>query len=257
MDWSTTLHDTKDKQNDLIAGRQAVMEAIRSGRSIECLLVARGAEGAAGKITAMAQEQQIPVRYVSRQELNRRVSGTHQGMIAVCAPHQYATVQEILNRAARRQEPPFVILCDALEDPHNVGAILRSAECAGAHGLILGKRRSAGLTQTVAKVSAGAIEYLPVARVTNMARTIDRLKQAGLWIAACDMDGVRYDKQDLTGPIGLVIGSEGKGISRLVREKCDFAVSIPMRGKIQSLNASNAAAVMMYEVRRQRDAGTI
>lgn len=169
-----------------------------------------------------------------------------------CRIYEYATVEEILNVAKQRGEDPFVILLDGLEDPHNLGAIMRTAECAGAHGVIIPKRRSVSITETVAKTSAGAVEYMPCARVTNMARTIEQLQEAGLWIAACDMDGDTLTEADLKGPIGIVIGSEGFGVSRLVREKCDFIVSIPMRGRITSLNASNAASILMYEIVRQR-----
>ena len=166
--------------------------------------------------------------------------------------YEYATVEDILDVAKRRGEDPFVILLDGLEDPHNLGAIMRTAECAGAHGVIIPKRRSVSVTETVAKTSAGAVEYMPCARVTNMARTIEQLQEAGLWIAACDMDGDTLTEANLNGPIGIVIGSEGFGVSRLVREKCDFIVSIPMKGRITSLNASNAASILMYEIVRQR-----
>ena len=180
------------------------------------------------------------------------MAATIKVFIAVVLDYEYATVEEILNVAKQRGEDPFVILLDGLEDPHNLGAIMRTAECAGAHGVIIPKRRSVSITETVAKTSAGAVEYMPCARVTNMARTIEQLQEAGLWIAACDMDGDTLTEADLKGPIGIVIGSEGFGVSRLVREKCDFIVSIPMRGRITSLNASNAASILMYEIVRQR-----
>jgi 23S rRNA (guanosine2251-2'-O)-methyltransferase len=172
--------------------------------------------------------------------------------MAFAAAHKYSTVDEIMSAADVRAESPFIIILDDLEDPHNLGAIMRTAECAGAHGVIIGKNNAVGLTETVAKASAGAIEYMRVARVTNIGRTIDELKERGVWVAACDMDGDNYTDADLKGPIAIVIGNEGKGISRLVKEKCDFTVSIPMTGRISSLNASNAAAILMYEIIRQR-----
>ena len=184
--------------------------------------------------------------------MDRYYDGTHQGVIAFTAAHKYSTVDEIMSAADERAESPFIIILDDLEDPHNLGAIMRTAECAGAHGVIIGKNNAVGLTETVAKASAGAIEYMRVARVTNIGRTIDELKDRGIWIAACDMDGDNYTDADLKGPIAIVIGNEGKGISRLVKEKCDFTVSIPMSGRISSLNASNAAAILMYEIIRQR-----
>lgn len=235
---------------NIIAGRNAVTEALESGREIEKIVVADGTGGSVKKIIAAAKERKLKVEYRERSWLDRFYDGAHQGVIAFAAAHKYSTVDEILAAA----EQPFIIILDDLEDPHNLGAIMRTAECAGAHGIIIGKNNAVGLTETVAKASAGAIEYMKVARVTNIGRTIDELKDRGVWVAACDMDGVSYTGADLTGPIAIVIGNEGKGISRLVKEKCDFVVSIPMLGKISSLNASNAAAILMYEIRRQRDA---
>ena len=176
----------------------------------------------------------------------------HQGVIAQSAPYSYAEVSDILENASSKGESPFIVILDGIEDPHNLGAIMRSAEGAGAHGVIIPKRRAAELTDTAVKASAGAAEYMPCARVTNIARTIDELKEKGVWIWGCDMGGENYSDADLSGGIALVIGNEGKGISRIVREKCDFTVSIPMRGRIESLNASNAAAVLMYEIDRRR-----
>ncbi|MCB6994088.1 23S rRNA (guanosine(2251)-2'-O)-methyltransferase RlmB [bacterium 210820-DFI.6.37] len=239
---------------DTIIGRNAVMEALKSEREIEKLIVAKGAEGSIRKIIGMARDKKIPVHYSDKTGLDRIAGGkNHQGAIAQVSDYSYCQVEDILRRASERGEDPFLIILDGLEDPHNLGAVMRTAECCGAHGVIIPKRRSAGLTETVAKASAGAIEYMLCAKVANIGQTIDKLKKQGVWVAACDMDGELYTKQDLKGSLALVIGSEGSGISRLVREKCDFAVSIPMRGRITSLNASNAAAILMYEVVRQRD----
>ena len=242
------------RPGNVIAGRNAVTEALRSGREIERILIADGSEGSISKIVALAKERGISVRFEDRRALDRITDEVHQGVVAYAAAAKYSSVSEILRTAEARGEDPFIMILDDIEDPHNLGAIMRTAECAGAHGIIIGKDRAAGLTETVAKASAGAIEYMKVAQVTNIARTVDQLKEKGVWIAACDMDGDEYTKADLTGAIGLVIGNEGKGISRLVREKCDFVVSIPMVGKISSLNASNAASILMYEVVRQRSA---
>lgn len=230
------------------------MEALRSGREIEKLLVGKGAEGSIKKIVAMAKDRKLPIRMQEKSVLDREAgSGNHQGVIAYASAHEYVELEDILELAKKRGEDPFVIILDNLEDPHNLGAIMRSAECAGAHGVVISKRRSVGLTETVAKASAGAIEYMPCAKVSNLVQAIEKLKKAGLWIAACDMGEQNYHQADLKGPLGLVIGSEGFGIGKLVKENCDFVVSIPMCGKINSLNASNAAAILMYEVRRQRD----
>lgn len=239
---------------DTIIGRNAVLEALKSDREIEKLIVGKGAEGSIKKITAMAKDKKIPIHYSDKAALDRiAASGTHQGVIAQVSSYAYCEVEDILERAAERGEDPFLIILDGLEDPHNLGAIMRTAECCGAHGIVIPKRRSAGLTETVAKASAGAIEYMLCAKVSNIAQTIEKLKERGVWAAACDMGGEPYTKQDLTGSLAIVIGSEGAGISRLVREKCDFVVTIPMKGNITSLNASNAAAILMYEVVRQRD----
>lgn len=244
----------KEKKTDMIIGRNPVAEALKSGREMERILIQKGAGGSVGKILSMAKEQGVILQYEEKEFLDRKAGGgRHQGVIAFVSAHEYAGVEDMLALAEQRGEPPFLIVLDELEDPHNLGAVMRTAECAGAHGVIISRRRAGGLTETVARTSAGAVEYLPCARVTNIPRTLDELKKEGIWVYACDMDGETYWKQDLTGPVALVIGSEGRGISRLVREKCDFAVSIPMVGKITSLNASNAAAILMYEVRKQRD----
>ena len=241
-------------EGNLLFGRNPVMEALRAGRDMDRLLVEREPEGSLRKIIGMAKDAGIPVIPAEKAALDRAAgSGTHQGVVAYVSSHEYSTVEAILEAAGEKGEDPFLVILDGLEDPHNLGAIMRTAEGAGAHGVIIPKRRSVGLTETVAKSSAGAIEYMPVARVTNIARTVETLKENGIWIAACDMGDCNYYEANLTGGIALVIGSEGFGISRLVKEKCDFTVSMPMMGKISSLNASCAAAVLLYEVRRQRD----
>lgn len=239
---------------DMITGRNAVLEALKSDREIEKLIVAKGAEGSIRKITGMAKDKKIPVQYREKAALDRIVGrNSHQGVIAQVSEYTYCTLDDILRRAEERGEDPFIMILDGLEDPHNLGAVMRTAECCGAHGIVIPKRRSAGITETVAKASAGAVEYMLCARVSNIGQAIDQLKERGMWVAACDMGGKAYTEQDLTGSLAVVIGSEGTGISRLVREKCDFVVSIPMKGKITSLNASNAAAILMYEVVRQRE----
>jgi 23S rRNA (guanosine2251-2'-O)-methyltransferase len=230
-----------------------VTEALKSGRTIDKVLIQKEAEGSAKKIASMARERKLQVQYVDKMVLDRLAPGRpHQGVAAYAAAHAYVGIEEILALAASRHEDPLVIILDGLEDPHNLGAVLRSADGAGAHGVIIPSRRAVGLTEVVAKASAGAIEYVPVAKVGNLSRTIDLLKQKGLWIAAVDMDGETYSKASLKGPLALVIGGEGSGVSKLVREKSDYIISIPMKGHVNSLNASNAAAIMLYEAARQR-----
>lgn len=237
---------------NLIVGRNPVTEALKSGREIDKLLVS-ATEGSMIKILAQAKEKGIPVMKVEKAALDRIAPGqAHQGVAAYISPYEYAELDDIFAKADAAGEEPFIIILDNLEDPHNLGAIMRTAECAGAHGIIIPKRRACGLTDVVAKASAGAIEYMPCVKVTNIAQTIEELKEKGIWVAACDMGGQEYYKADLTGKLAVVVGSEGFGISKLVREKCDFVVSMPMLGKITSLNASNAAAVIIYEVRKQR-----
>lgn len=239
---------------NVIIGRNPLMEALKNDREIEKILIGKGAEGSVTKIVGMAKDKGIPLYQSDKLTLDRIACGRpHQGVIAYASAYSYGDMEDIYNKAAAKNEDPFVIILDNLEDPHNLGAIMRTAECAGAHGIIIPKRRSCGLTEVVAKTSAGAIEYMPVVKVANIGQTIDQLKEDGFWVAACDMGGNLYYKQDLTGKLAIVIGSEGFGISQLVRKKCDFVVSMPMVGEITSLNASNAAAVLMYEVRRQRD----
>lgn len=230
------------------------MEALKSGREIEKLQIAKDAEGSIRKIIGMAKEKSIPYQFVEKSALDRIAEGrAHQGVIASVSTFAYCDPEDILAAARQKGEDPFVIILDGIEDPHNLGAIMRTADGAGAHGIIIPKRRAAGITDVVAKAAAGAVEYVPVARVSNIAQTIDKLKEMGVWIGACDMDGTEYNKANLKGSLALVIGAEGQGIGRLVKEKCDFALSIPMSGRISSLNASNAAAILMYEVRRQRN----
>ncbi len=238
--------------SDIVAGRNAVTEALKGGRHVERVYIAEGSDRRAAKIRDLAAELGVPVRRVERKVLDRMTDEVHQGVAAVCAAAGYASIDDIFSAAREKGEDPFIIILDGIEDPRNLGAIMRTAECAGAHGIITGRNRAAGLTAAAAKASAGAVEYMKVARTANIARTIDGLKERGLWIFACDMDGQDYTEADLGGAAGLVIGNEGSGISRLVKEKCDFTVSIPMFGRISSLNASNAAAVLMYEVVRQR-----
>ena len=239
---------------DKILGRNPVLEAIRSGRNIDKILVKKGKyEGSIVPIIKKAKDAGIIIQEVDKAKLDRISEGeNHQGVIAYVSAYEYVSVKDILDRAAKKDEPPFVIICDKITDPHNLGAILRTANCVGAHGVIIPKRGSVGVNSTVVKTSAGAAEYTPVAKVTNIASTIDELKKSGMWIAAADMDGEEMYKVDLKGSLGIVIGSEGEGIGRLVKEKCDFIASIPMSGEINSLNASVAAAVLMYEALRQR-----
>ena len=247
--------EDRAERSDLLIGRNPVTEALKSGRSMEKVILQKGGGGSLGMIARMAKDRGIVVEETEKAALDRLAAGgAHQGAAAVVSAHSYAELEDVLKAAADRGEDPLLVVLDGIEDPHNLGAIMRTAECAGAHGVIIPKRRAAGLTETVAKSSAGAIEYMPVVRVTNIAMTLEKLKEQGIWVYACDMDGALYTEQSLTGPAAIVVGAEGAGVSRLVREKCDGIVSIPMRGKINSLNASNAAAILLYEIRRQRDA---
>lgn len=238
----------------MIEGRNAVLEAFRSGKTIDKLYVLDGCQdGPVLTIKKEAKKQETVIKYVPRERLDQ-LSGTgkHQGVIAAAAAYGYAEVEDILQSAREKQEPPFILLLDNIEDPHNLGAIIRTANLAGAHGVIIPKNRAVGLTAAVARASAGALNYTPVAKVTNMARTIEELKKEGLWFVCADMDGTPMYKLDMKGPIGLVIGNEGEGVGRLVKEKCDMVASIPMKGDIDSLNASVAAGVLAYEIVRQR-----
>jgi 23S rRNA (guanosine2251-2'-O)-methyltransferase len=238
----------------LVIGRNAVRELLAGGRDVEKLYIRSGErEGSINQLLGEAAARRIPVVEVDKTKLDTMCGGgAHQGIIAVAAEKNYSSVEEILEYAASLGEKPFIILCDGVEDPHNLGAIIRSAECCGAHGVIIPKRRAVGLTSVVSKSSAGALEHMRIAKVTNLAVTMDELKEQGLWFYAADMGGEAYEKTDLAGSVGLVLGSEGEGISRLVKEKCDFTVSIPMYGKVNSLNVSAAAAVLLSEIARQR-----
>ena len=237
-----------------IEGRNAVIEAFRSGKTIDKLFVLDGCQdGPVKTITREARKQNTIITYVSRERLDQlSETGKHQGVIAYAAAYEYAEVEDMLKLAEEKGEPPFLFLLDGIEDPHNLGAIIRTANLAGAHGVIIPKRRAVGLTSTVAKTSAGALNYTPVAKVTNLSATIEELKEKGLWFVCADMGGQEMYQLNLKGPIGLVIGNEGEGVSRLVREKCDMIASIPMKGDIDSLNASVAAGVLAYEIVRQR-----
>ena len=239
----------------VLEGRNAVMEALRSGRTIDKVYLAAGeTDSGLARLAAMAREAGAVVSPVDRRKLDRMsATGAHQGIIAQAAAHAYVSIEEMLELAARRGEPPLLVVCDELSDPHNLGAILRSAECAGAHGVVIPKRRGVGLTATVAKASAGAVEYMPVARVPNLAATLRELKARGVWVYGAAAGGAAPLYQaDLKGPAALVIGSEGRGMSRIVAETCDLLVSSPMNGRISSLNASAAAAILLYEAVRQR-----
>ena len=237
-----------------IEGRNPVIEAYRSGNTIDKLFVLDGCQdGPVKTITREARKQHTIISYVSKERLDQ-LSETHhhQGVIAIAAAYDYASVDDILAKAREKGEAPFIFLLDGIEDPHNLGAIIRTANLAGAHGVIIPKHRAVGLTATVARTSAGALNFTPVAKVTNLGAAMDELKKEGLWFVCADMKGEVMYRQNLTGPIGLVIGNEGEGVSRLVREKCDFTASIPMKGDIDSLNASVAAGVLAYEIVRQR-----
>ena len=240
--------------SEQIEGRNAVLEALRSGRCVDKLFILAGCQdGPVRTIAREARKKDTIINYVSKERLDQlSETRAHQGVIAQVAAYEYSTVEEILEKAEEKGEPPFLVLLDNVEDPHNLGAIIRTANLAGAHGVIIPKRRSVGLTSTVAKTSAGALNYTPVAKVTNLVRTIEELKEKGIWFVCADMGGESMYRLNLTGPIGMIVGNEGEGVSRLVREACDFTASIPMKGDIDSLNASVAAGVLAYEIVRQR-----
>ncbi len=240
---------------DIIFGRNSVSEAIKAGRALDSILVARGERtGSVSKIIADARDADIPVKEVDRKKLDFMCGhGNHQGVIAVGAVKAYSTIEDIFSLAEEKGEQPFIIVCDEIEDPHNLGAIIRTAEASGAHGVIVPKRRSAPLSYAVSKTSAGAVEFMHVARVTNIPQTLDELKKRGVWVYCADMDGEAFYNANLKGAVALVIGSEGNGVGRLVKEKCDVVLSMPMKGKINSLNASVAAGILMYEISKQRD----
>lgn len=240
--------------HDYIIGKNPVIEALKSERDINKIFIAEGSQkGQMQQVIGLAKERNILIQFVPKKKIDGLVEGNHQGVIAQVAAYQYAELDDLFALAEKRQETPFFILLDEIEDPHNLGSIMRTADAVGAHGIIIPKRRAVGLTATVAKASTGAIEYIPVVRVTNMARTLDELKERGIWIAGTDAKGKEdFRSFDGTLPLGLVIGSEGKGMGRLIRDKCDFLIRLPMKGKVTSLNASVAAALLMYEVFRKR-----
>ena len=245
----------RELPEDVLIGRNAVTEALRAGRGINKILLADGdREGQVSEITALAKERGIILQFVERSKIESIAGGLrHQGVLAYVAPVAYAELEDILAKAEAAGEPPFLLLLDELEDPHNLGALLRTADATGVHGVLIPKRRSVPLTATVAKTSAGAVEYVPVARIGNISQTLKALKEKGFWVAGADMDGSQnYYEADLTGPLVLVVGSEGKGMGRLTKEQCDFIVKMPMVGKINSLNASVAGSILMYESMRQR-----
>jgi 23S rRNA (guanosine2251-2'-O)-methyltransferase len=247
--------ETIQEQDEMIAGKHPVLEALRSGREINKIWIADGAQKTLTQpIVAEAKKSGIIVQFVDKRKLDSLAPGvTHQGVVAQAAAFAYVDVEEILERAKQRNEIPFILLLDEIEDPHNLGSILRTAECTGVHGVIIPKRRAAGLTATVLKTSAGAAEHVPVARVTNLAQTIDKLKEAGVWVAGTDVSASQdVYKMKFDMPLVIVIGNESKGMGRLIKEKCDFLVKLPMLGQLNSLNASVAAGVLMYEVVRQR-----
>lgn len=237
-----------------IEGRNAVIEAFRSGKTVDKLFILDGCQdGPIMTIKREAKKQDCPIKYVKKELLEQlSETGKHQGVIAKMSSYEYASVEYILERASQKGEEPFLFLLDNIEDPHNLGAIIRTANLAGAHGVIIPKNRAVGLTAAVARASAGALNYTPVAKVTNLSKTMEELKKKGLWLVCADMDGTTMYQMDLKGPIGVVIGNEGEGVSRLVKENCDFTAAIPMRGDIDSLNASVAAGVLAYEIVRQR-----
>ena len=240
---------------DVIAGRNSVGEALKSGRPLNKLFIAKGErQGSLRELAGIAKDKGILVQEVEPQRLAQLAPGQrHQGVVAMASPVEYAEVEDMLAAAEAKGEAPLLVVLDELEDPHNLGAVLRSVDAAGAHGVIIPKRRSCPLSTTVAKTSAGAVEYVPVARVSNLAQTLDKLKKAGIWVAGCDMDGTEnYFEASLKGPLALVIGGEGRGLGRLVKEHCDFLVRIPMQGHVNSLNASVACSLVLYEAVRQR-----
>lgn len=244
----------RQERDDLIIGRNAIREALKSGRPAECLMIQRGErKGSVSPIVAQCIEMKIPVKEVDGKKLDFMCGhSNHQGVILIAAAKEYSTLEDIFANAEEKGEAPFIIICDGLEDPHNLGAVIRSAEAAGAHGVIIPSRRSTGLGYTVGKSSAGALEYMPVARVTNINSAIEEVKKRGLWVYAADMDGKPYYETDMSGAVAIIVGSEGRGVGRLVKENADVVVSIPMKGQINSLNASVAASILMFEVAKTR-----
>ena len=254
MDGAAKEGNASSLPEDMIFGRNAVIEALKAKRGINRIIVSKGQQDqTAEEIIRMAREQGIPLQFMVRQKMDAlAMGGRHQGVMAQAAPVPYVELEDILKKAEQKQEQPFLILLDELEDPHNFGALLRTADAVGAHGVLVPRRRSVPLNATVAKTSAGAVEYVPVARIGNVAQTLKRLKKEGFWVIGADMDGKPYDETDLTGPVVLIIGSEGHGMTRLTKELCDIVVRLPMKGHINSLNASVAGAVLMYEILHQR-----
>ena len=248
------MKGVRKMSKEFIIGRNPVLEALKAKREINKLWVAEGAaKGSIQQVVHLAKEANVLVQYVPKKKLDQMIEGNHQGVIASVAAYDYAELDDLFALSEKRQESPFFLILDELEDPHNLGSIMRTADAIGAHGIIIPKRRAVGLTATVAKASTGAIEHIPVVRVTNLARTVDELKDKGLWIFGTDAKGSDdYRNMDGTLPLGLIIGSEGKGMSRLLKDKCDFLLSLPMVGKVTSLNASVAASLLMYEVYRKR-----
>jgi len=247
--------EQQELSDEIIIGRNSVMEALKSGRSINKVLIAKGErQGSIKEVIALAKENRLIIQEVEMKKLDEITKGLrHQGVLVYASPVEYVEIEDILQKANDLGQPPFIVLLDELEDPHNLGAILRTADAAGVHGVLIPKRRSCPLSATVAKTSAGAVEYVPVARIGNVAQTIKELKKMGMWVVGADMDGDKtYYEADLTGALVLVIGSEGKGIGRLIKEQCDFLVQIPMCGKINSLNASVAGSILMFESAKQR-----
>ncbi len=238
---------------NVVAGRNAVMEVLKNGRRIDTVYIAKGATGGSiSKIVALAKEGGYPIKEVFPEKLDEMAGHIHQGVAVTLSAVEYADVEDILARAAEKGEKPFILIADEIEDPHNLGALIRTAETAGAHGVIIPKRRNVGLTAAVFKTSAGAAAHLPVARVANLAAAVDRLKEEGVWIYGADMEGQNWCQTDFSGGVALIVGSEGNGISRLLKEKCDVMVSLPMQGEVNSLNASVAGGIILYEVARQR-----
>jgi len=244
----------QERSNDIICGKNSVLEVLRAGRPVNKVLLAKGQDkGFIREVQALCRAKGVPCQEIERQRLVDIAGADHRGVVAQVAPYEYAEISDILALAQERKETPLIIILAEVEDPHNLGAVLRTAECAGAHGVIIPKRRAAAVTETVAKVSAGALAYIPVARVTNLVQAMEELKEAGLWVAGAHMtDATSLWESDLRGPLALVLGSEGQGIPRLVAEKCDFMVAVPMSGHITSLNVSATAAVLLYEIMRQR-----
>ncbi len=244
----------EELDESIVCGRNSCRELLNSGRDIEKMYILAGdREGSINQLLGIAAERGIPIFESTQQKMDTISKGNkHQGIIAIAAERNYSTIDEILEYAREREEAPFIVVCDGIEDPHNLGAIIRSAECCGAHGVIIPKRRAVGLTSTVGKASAGALEHVRIAKVTNLPSAIDELKEKGLWIYAADMDGESYYQTDLKGAVALVLGSEGFGISRLVKEKCDFVLSIPLYGTVNSMNVSCAASVLFAEIAKQR-----